>query len=219
MESDKKPSKKFLKKLGFLLFILILLEKGLSYKFFENTIEVPKIANHKLIPEVPEKQIQTSFQFPEEKSSQINEQYVYFIKFFGSRKNIQSRLVRVKRSFKGNLTKKVKLILRELQKGPTEEEAKRGLITTLPQDKKIIQKVKFLNGILHISFTSEFEKDAGKLILKDRIDQINYSLFEISEIQGIVYYVDKKKVETLGSENLLIPKIFYREKRNFITLK
>lgn len=220
MDTEKKPNKSFLQKLGLLFFILVLLEKGLSYKFFDSSLNVPKIANHNLIPEISEKKFTSNhLDFPEENPSHTVEQYVYFIKFYGSRKNTQSRLVRVKRSFKGSLERRVKLILRELQLGPNEEEAKKGLLTTLPQEQRIIQKVKLQNGILHISITPEFSKNAGKFILKDRIDQINYSLFEIPEIQGIIYYLNKKRVETLGAENLPIPKVFHREKRSFVTLK
>ncbi len=218
MDTEKKPNKKFVYKLLFILIVCVLLEKGLSWKTqdFSNSI---KTANHNLVTEISEK-TETQFsnlEFPED--SQIVTQYVYYIKFYGSGKNIQSRLVRVKRIFRGNTLKRIKLILRELQTGPSEEEAKRGLITTLPQEEKIIQKIKLKNGILHISFTPHFEKNAGNLILQDRIDQINYSIFETHEVKGIVYYMNKRKINSLGIEKLNIPKIFHRGKRSFITFK
>lgn len=222
MDEEKKPNKKFIHKLSVILIIFVLLEKGLSWKTGDFSTSI-KTANHTPIPEIPDQEQNpvVNSQFPEEDSEtkKIISHYVYYIKFYGSGKNIQSRLVRVKRNFQGNTLKRAKLILRELQIGPNEEEAKRGLITTLPQEEKIVQKMKLKNGILHISFTHAFEKNSGKLILQDRIDQINYSLFELTEIKGIVYYVNKKHVTTLGTENLQIPKIFYKGKRNFITLK
>jgi spore germination protein GerM len=221
MELEEKPSKKFIIQLSVLLPILVLLEQGISLeKKNIYPFQKPKIANHQLIPEVKEKSLGIpNHEFPEDDSTNKTEQYLYFIKFYGSGKNTNSRLVKVKRNLPSNLNRRIKFILRELQIGPLEEEAKRGLITTLPQTQRMFQKWKFKDGLLHISFSKQFTENAGKLILQDRIDQVNYSLFEIPEIKGIVYYINKRRVEKIGEESLEIPAIFYRGKRKATLLK
>jgi len=218
-----KPSKKFLYKLFFVLVILVLLEKGMSFSFSskEKNVNQLKNADFSLIPEVKEttKENPSISPIPNVFPSYIEEterfQGVYFIKFYGAGKNISSRLVRVSRKVRGNLKSRVKQVLNELKLGPTEEEKKKGIISTLPPT-KIVKKVTFLDGILYISFYKKFIDKVGNQILQDRIDQINYTLFENPEIKGIVYFFDGKRQKYIGKENLEVPDIYTKGNRRYI---
>jgi spore germination protein GerM len=223
MELDSKPEKKFLYGMTIVLLVLVLLDKGMTLDIGkEKEIKTdlsPKAAKHFALPEIeeitenPKTTIPESFPEPEivEKS-----QSLYYIKFYGSGRNTHSRLVRVNRTVSGPLRAQFKKIWRELEAGPSEEEKKRGLLSTLPVEEKFIKKMRFSKGILYISFSENFAEGVGNAILQDRVDQINYTFFEFPEVKEIVYFMDGKRRKFIGRDNLEIPTVFHKGNRRFV---
>jgi spore germination protein GerM len=216
-----------------ILAILIFLDNSISYK--KNHKPVANLVNYSQltsledkfselpvyedpIPEVYEDPIPEVFEVSDVQEQDAPTQPVYFLKFYGAGQKTHSRLVKVYRQAKGSLKKKIKIVLSELSKGPTLEEEKKGIISGMPSDFHFGKKIKFKNGLLHISLPLEFSEDTGKELLQDRIDQLSHSLFEFPEIKGIVIYENGKKVEFLGKDNLYIPSVITRKERKIVYL-
>lgn len=227
MDSLPKPEKKFLYTLSILLLVLVLFDKGMTLdmgkKAEDKKANFLNTANFSPIPEIDDP---SSF---EKKPSPVPEffpdpvlehseksQGIYFIKFYGSGKNTHSRLVRVTRKVRGGLKTRVRTVWKELESGPKEEERNRGVISALPGEYKLIKKIRYSEGILFVSFSENFADGVGNQILQDRIDQINYTFFEIPEIKGIVYFFDGKRKKYLGKENLQIPDMYQKGNRRYV---
>ncbi|MDX1960906.1 MAG: GerMN domain-containing protein [Leptospiraceae bacterium] len=145
-------------------------------------------------------------------------QAIYFLKFYGAGLKIHSKIVKVFRPIHGDLKKRVKLVLKELSKGPTEQEQEKGIFTGMPENFSFGKKVRLKKGILHISVDEAFAKETGKDLLQDRIDQLSLSLFEFEEIKGIILYINDKRFEYLGKDNLQIPNVITRKERKIVLL-
>ncbi|MBK8399055.1 MAG: GerMN domain-containing protein [Leptospiraceae bacterium] len=135
---------------------------------------------------------------------------IYFLKFYQSGNKNYSKLVKVQRKVKGSLKKRVKLALKELKKGPNAEEQDKGVLSVLPADFQYSKKMKLVEGVLHISLENNFQKNAGKALMQDRLDQLSHTLFEFKEIKGIKVYIDGKETHAMGKDNLKIPEILAR---------
>ena len=70
--------------------------------------------------------------------------------------------------------------------------------------------MKLVDGVLHISLENNFQKNAGKDLMQDRLDQLSHTLFEFKEIKGIKVYIDGKETHTMGKDNLKIPDVLAR---------
>lgn len=145
-------------------------------------------------------------------------QGIYFLKFFGSGNYTQSRLVRVQRTFRGDLKKRIRQALKALSSGPTAEEQKKGVISGLPERYEFGKKIRFRKGILHISLNETFTEEAGLDLMQDRIDQLCFSLLEFPEIKGVSIYVNGRKERYLGRDRLRIPSIIYPIKRKTLSI-
>jgi germination protein M len=93
--------------------------------------------------------------------------------------------------------------LKELAKGPTTPEEKKGLITALPRSLKI-RKVDVKNGIADIDLSRDFEEDANGDIATGRVNQIFYTATQFAGVRGIVLRVNGKQIKTLGGEGLIL---------------
>lgn len=204
-----------------ILFLLLLafvtIEKGMQWKGLKGNDLAEKQFT---LPEVQDlefkKQGFTLDQefFPEEEPAQMSG--VYFLKFYGSGKNTHSRIVKVKREFKGSLKKRVKMALRYLESGPIENEAKKGLLSGFPEEFKFKKKIRFQNGILYISLPESFLESAGAEILQDRIDQLLFTLFENPEIQGVSIFINEKKIAYIGDGMLPVGGILKKPARRVV---
>ncbi|WCL47950.1 GerMN domain-containing protein [Leptospira sp. GIMC2001] len=147
-------------------------------------------------------------------SSHVN---IYFIKFFGSDNKAESRLVKVPRKLpKG--ADPIEFTLSELKKGPSAEEKEKGVLNALPTNFSYAKSYKLENGILKIDLGGSFEYGAGPEILKDRMDQIAFSLIGISSIRGIQFTLDQKKVTSLGGDGIPVPIVLSKRDRRVTTL-
>ncbi|EQA45611.1 sporulation and spore germination [Leptospira broomii serovar Hurstbridge str. 5399] len=141
---------------------------------------------------------------------------LYFLKFYGKGNKSHSRLVQVKRKHVSG--DKVHFILRELSKGPDPDEKRNGVLNALPAKFTYSNEYSVENGILRLSLGSEFETGAGPELLKDRVDQLCYSLMENLKVKGIRLYINGKKVRSLGGVGFPIPDILTKNPRKIAVL-
>lgn len=141
---------------------------------------------------------------------------LYFLKFYGKGNKSHSRLVRVKRRHTSG--DKVNFILKELSKGPDQDEKRSGVLNALPAKFSYSNEYSVENGILKLSLGSEFETGAGPELLKDRVDQLCYSLMENLNVKGIRLYINGKKVRSLGGVGLPIPEVLTKNPRKIAVL-
>lgn len=231
-EYQSNSSKSFLYYLSFILIGLILIDKSLHKKPIKisNRLQTPishVSANDLLedanIPEVNDSTENTSPEIPiiraennlnglSEFSSAEKEtmQGVYFLKFYQNGNKNYSKLVKVQRKLKGTLKKRIKSALKELKKGPNSEEQDKGVLSVLPLDFQYSKKMKLIDGVLHISLADNFQENAGKDLMQDRLDQLSHTLFEFKEIKGIKVYINGKETHAMGKDNLKIPSVLAR---------
>lgn len=136
---------------------------------------------------------------------------IYFVKFYGNGKKSQSQLVKVTRTFSGG--DPIAFIFRELQLGPNSEEKENGVLNALPKRLKFQPNYRIDGGILHLSLSRDIELGASPEIIKDRLDQITYSIVGNYGIKGIKLYVEEKRIRSLGGEGLPLPEILAKEPR------
>jgi spore germination protein GerM len=142
---------------------------------------------------------------------------IYFIKFFGNGIKADSRLVKVPRNIPRQ-TDPVRFILNELKKGPKEEEKNKGVLNAIPPQFAYSEKYKILDGILYLNLDESIEMGAGPQIIKDRLDQIAYSLIGVSGIRGIKITINHKNVHSLGGDGIPLPLVLGKRDRKVISL-
>lgn len=183
----------------FLLIGLVLIEKSIPSKKKEIVQKQEESPVYEVVQTIEENYENDVF------ASQETLQGIYFIKFYHVNQNSRSKLVKVQRTLKGTLKKRIKLALKELKKGPREEEIEKGVLTSLPSKLNYNKKFKLADGILHISLDDNFEKNASKELMQDRIDQLSYTLLEFKEIKGIKLYINENEIRELGKDRLNVP--------------
>lgn len=231
-EYSSNSSKSFLYYLSFILIGLILIDKSLYRK--ANKLNAQKLnspishvhnidledsnsldeknESESLMQELPIVKAENNLRGLSEFTSDETEslQGVYFLKFYQTGNKNYSKLVKVQRKVKGSLKKRIKSVLKELKKGPNPEEQDKGVLSVLPTNFQYSKKMKLVDGILHISLENNFQKNAGKDLMQDRLDQLSHTLFEFKEIKGIKVYIDGKETHAMGKDNLKIPNVLAR---------
>ena len=231
-EYSSNNSKSFLYYLSFVLIGLILIDKSLHRKSLKLNPEkltspishvqnfdsledsnIPETKEEgKSTDEIPVVRAENNLKGLSEFTSDETEslQGVYFLKFYQSGNKNYTKLVKVQRKVKGSLKKRIKLVLKELKKGPNAEEQDKGVLSVLPTNFQYSKKMKLIEGVLHISLENNFQQNAGKDLMQDRLDQLSHSLFEFKEIKGIKVYIDGKEAHAMGKDNLKIPDVLAR---------
>ena len=102
--------------------------------------------------------------------------------------------------------------MRELIKGPSAAEKKKGLLTAVPPELRLIG-VKIKNKTAELDFNGTIEKGAGGSILINRIDQIVYTATQFPSVTSVVIKINGKKRETLGSDGLSIGGPLHRRRQ------
>lgn len=93
--------------------------------------------------------------------------------------------------------------LRELVKGPTAAEKRKGLLTAIPPELRI-NSVKIRNKTAEIDFNSAIEYGAAGSILLNRLDQIVYTATQFSGVGSVIIKINGKARQTLGADGLSI---------------
>lgn len=132
--------------------------------------------------------------------------YLYFIRF----RNSKSELVRVSRpasAFALRTDGKLALeaVLAQLKLGPTPHEA--GLINTFDR-RVVIESIRLNrdNGLLELEVNDAIGR-LGKHVIRDRLDQLAFTLTQFSEVGGVRLIVNGKAVRTVGGQGFPVPAI------------
>ncbi|WP_036096200.1 GerMN domain-containing protein [Leptospira weilii] len=139
---------------------------------------------------------------------------LYFLKFYGKGSKSHSRLVKVLRLSKGG--DRVKLILNSLIAGPVSQEKEKGILNSIPQNLHYDEDYRIQEGVLQLSLSNDLEKGAGPEILKDRIDQLTYSLMENLPITGVQLKINGKFVRSIGGEGMPLPSLLTKNPRKIV---
>ena len=124
---------------------------------------------------------------------------VYFVKL--NEKSEKMYLSPVTRNVpKGSLLENT---MKELIKGPTSSEKKRGHLTAVPQGLKI-NSIRIKNRSAEIDFNGVIEQGASGSILINRIDQIVYTATQFPSVNSVVIKINGKPKQTLGTDGLSI---------------
>ncbi len=99
--------------------------------------------------------------------------------------------------------KRLDQALRELVRGPTAAEKKRGLLTAVPPDLRV-RSVKVSNRVAEVDFNGVIEEGAAGSILINRVDQIIYTLTEFPDVDAVLIKVNGSRRNTLGADGLSI---------------
>lgn len=92
--------------------------------------------------------------------------------------------------------------LRELIKGPTGSDGKKGLITTVPAQLKI-RSVKISGNTVIIDVNDAFVYNAHGDIISSRIKQIVYTATQFPEIESVTVKVNGVTKSTFGGDGLI----------------
>ncbi|TGL90432.1 spore gernimation protein [Leptospira congkakensis] len=139
---------------------------------------------------------------------------VYFLKFYGTGKNSQSQLVKLSREFPGG--DPIPFLFQELTKGPNAEEKGKGVLSALSKKVRMEPNYRLEDGILHISVSEDISYGGSMEILKDRLDQISFTMVGNFGIKGVILYSNGERIRTLGSDGLSIPEILAKSQRKVI---
>jgi len=206
-----------------ILVVLVVLDKGTSLEFtngFSFQKSTQSFKNSMInLPEISEDPME--FGITQKKFSKVKttQQGIFFLKFNSRGKYVTSSLVKIPRTLKGTLKKRVWNALEELAKGPTGEEESKGVISGLPPGFKFTKKIRLRDGILNITLPEGFEENTGKELMKDRIDQLVYTVMEFPEVKGVKLNIEGKNATYMGSDNLNIPGVLVKTERRVLKIE
>ncbi len=101
--------------------------------------------------------------------------------------------------------------IKELIKGPTFLEKKKGMLSAVPSDLKL-NHVKVRNNTAELDFNSAIERGAGGSVLLNRIDQIVYTSTQFPEVKSVIIKINGRKQQSLGSDGLSIEGPLHRRR-------
>ncbi len=124
---------------------------------------------------------------------------VYFVKL--NEKSEKMYLAPVARTVRGGPL--VENAMKELIRGPTSAEKKKGHLTAVPAGLRV-NSVKIRNQSAEIDFNAAIEQGATGSILIHRIDQIVYTATQFPNVKSVVIKINGKQRQTLGTDGLSI---------------
>jgi spore germination protein GerM len=93
--------------------------------------------------------------------------------------------------------------MRELIKGPSASEKKKGLLSAVPPDLRL-NGVRVKHNTAELDFNGAIERGAGGSVLLNRVDQIVYTATQFPSVKSVVIKINGRKRLTLGSDGLSI---------------
>ena len=124
---------------------------------------------------------------------------IYFVKF--NEKSEKMLLTPVTRKVGREMP--LEHTIRELIKGPSTTEKKKGLLTAVPSNLRV-NGIRLKNGIAEIDFNGAIEQGAGGSVLINRIDQIVYTATQFPQVKSVVIKINGRPRQTLGTDGLSI---------------
>lgn len=134
--------------------------------------------------------------------------YLYYLKFRGKRSN----LVRVSRTMTQNLN--LQRILEELKKGPHIRE--KGLLNAF-DDNIEIRSVRYdsRTGLVVIDVNDSIDR-MGERIVRDRMDQLLFTVNQFPEVRGIRLLINGKPVSSLSGGAIHLPEVITKSDRKVL---
>ncbi|MCM8817894.1 MAG: GerMN domain-containing protein [Candidatus Omnitrophica bacterium] len=125
--------------------------------------------------------------------------------FFVTQKDNQIYLLPVKRQigYCRNFKNKIAMTIKELLKGPTEEEKKEGFSTFLNENTKLLN-VTIEEDMVNLDFSKEVEEGGGTLTMETRIAQIVCSATQFPEIKKVRFLIEGKPINYFSGEGITI---------------
>lgn len=93
--------------------------------------------------------------------------------------------------------------MKELIKGPTAGEKKKGNLTAVPTGLRI-NRMRVRNKTAEIDFNGAIEQGASGSILINRIDQIVYTATQFPNVESVIIKINGRQRQTLGTDGLSI---------------
>ncbi len=124
---------------------------------------------------------------------------IYFVRF--NERSEKSYLTYIKRSIDSR--KPVESALKELIRGLSPSEERRGLLTAVPENLKL-RNVRMRDRTAELDFNGSLQWGATGNILLNRIDQIVYTATQFENVDSVIIKINGKTRRTLGGEGLSI---------------
>ncbi len=102
-----------------------------------------------------------------------------------------------------NIENKIERAIKELIKGPTEEEKNEGFSTALNENTRLLN-VKIENDTVNLDFSKEVEEGGGTLLMETRIAQIVYTATQFEGIKKVRFLIEGKNIDYFSGEGITI---------------
>jgi spore germination protein GerM len=126
--------------------------------------------------------------------------------FLTKQENNQTYIIPVQRKigyYGKNIENKISSAIKELIKGPTEEEKKEGFSTLVNEDIRLLN-VSLENDTVNLDFSKEVEKGGGTLLMETRIAQIVYTATQFEGIKKVRFLIEGKNIDYFSGEGITI---------------
>lgn len=136
-----------------------------------------------------------------EKFTQKTIVYIFLVRQENNKILVQP--VKRKIKYYGRLENKIENTIKELIKGPTEEEKRNGFSTSLNENTKILN-LNIEGDILNLNFSKDVEEGGGTLLMETRIAQIVYTGTQFPGIQRVRFLIEGNTIKYFSGEGITI---------------
>ncbi len=133
----------------------------------------------------------------------LKETVVYIFLVQQNDNNVYLVPVKRKISYYGKIENRIENTLKELLKGPTEEEKKNGFSTSLNENVRILN-VKMEEDTVNLDFSKEVEEGGGTSLMETRIAQIVCTATQFPEVKKVRFLIEGKTIEYFSGEGITI---------------
>jgi propanol-preferring alcohol dehydrogenase len=91
----------------------------------------------------------------------------------------------------------------ELLRGPNAFERRAGLGTAVPSATRL-RSVRIAAGTASVDLTRAYASGGGSLSMAARLAQVTYTLTQFPTVRRVLYFLDGRRITTLGGEGLLV---------------
>ncbi len=109
----------------------------------------------------------------------------------------------------GGLEERVKAQVAALVAGPTAEEEREGLSTTVPEGTRVLG-ASLDDGVLTVDLSREFTGGGGTASMMGRLNQVYYTLTRPSGVEAVRLYVEGRPLRVLGGEGIIVDPVWVR---------
>ncbi len=134
---------------------------------------------------------------------------VYFVRDAG----ITFALEPVNRQLgRGSTEERVVRQVAELSRGPSTDEASRGLATSVPPDTTVLGS-SLAGGVLSVDLSAAFERGGGTSSMLGRLNQLFYTLTQPGDVDAVRLLVEGRAVTVFSGDGLLVQQPWVRSEQ------